>query len=154
MFQSNDISRSREGKDQRSDAPIKDVVSSNRKVQDFATLQATYLHAARKDTQSSSEHSSTSASEIIASMDTSWFEKPILSNNSPALLGRENRLGEKSLTSPDKLTFENLRSKNPTVVDDQVNATTREYPNISREQAEQAFLEFYKKLLNSSRQKD
>jgi hypothetical protein len=44
-----ETSPSREGRDQRSDSPTKDVASSNGKVRDFATRQETYQHAAGND---------------------------------------------------------------------------------------------------------
>ena len=44
-----EISPSREGRDQRSDSPTKDVASSNGKIRDFATRPETYQHAAHND---------------------------------------------------------------------------------------------------------
>jgi hypothetical protein len=119
----NDISRFREGKDQKSDSPTKDTSRSNGQGHDFATRPESYqahndlqrrggdeqayyeLKRARKgkmlvvsdetiwhsDTQSSSEYSSGSDSEINALPGVSPSDKIILSNkptrDKPGLLG-------------------------------------------------------------------
>jgi hypothetical protein len=139
-----EISLSSEGRDQRSDSPTKDVASSNnRRVGDFATRSETHQYAVRKDTQSSSEHSSTSASEIIASLDASWFERLVLSNNpmhsKSDLLGKENSLGEKFLASRDQLTIEDLQARR-FAFNEQVDTLTNAYRNLNRKEAEQVLL--------------